>query len=616
MQAAPPISTPALAVTLAACDINILTIQAVQGVADGSQPDHAAKWQAVTLPDNWMKRWPGYSGTAWYRIEWKRQCADGKNERSSSVALALESIVMAGEVYINDSQIWRDKQLTEPLSRSWNMPRYWRLPETLLKNGVNTLWIRVVGVSGQSPGLGPVHLGESQTIQQLYQDLQWQNRTLYLVNIVVAAVMGVVFFCIWLTRRAQSDHGWYALMALFWVLFASNVLATTPWPFPDSVIAAKANAVMSILYVASFCMFTWRFGRQSLPRIEKAMWIGATLLIIMLILVPAANLEGALAISTLISTAVFFTNCLQFAFHAWRTRKAEHVILAGCLLFFFAVVLHDLLLLLRFIEHGRVYTAFSSLGTMLGMSGVLGLRHARNMRRIDRFNQELAAGIDRARTELCATLEREHALALTNNRLQDRLQIAHDLHDGLGGSLVRMMAMVQQTDAPLQNQQVLSMLKLIRDDLRQTIDSGSSAGVKVPATPQEWMAPLRHRFVQLFDELGIDAVWQIPSVWDIPPNALQCLALTRLVEESLANIIKHSRAKRVQLQLVQAASAQLVLRIEDDGVGFDVAAVRQAGVSVGMRSMHARITAVNGTLIVHSEPGLTALTANLRLSPA
>ena len=597
----------------AACTVQVLSVLSTRGDADGSKPVDA-KWQAVTLPDNWVTRWPGYSGTAWYRIDWQRQCADGQNERSSPVALTLESIVMAGEVYINDSLIWRDKQLTEPLSRSWNMPRYWRLPETLLNEGINTAWIRVVGVAGQTPGLGPVRIGEPQSTLQLYEDLQWQNRTLFIVNIVVNVVMGALFFCTWLMRRTQSDHGWYALMTLFWVLFASNVLATSPWPFPDSVIAAKANAVMVILYVASFCMFTWRFGGQSLPRIEKAMWLGAALLILMLVLAPAANLAGALAIGILIPAALFFINCLQFPFHAWRTRQTEHVILAGLLLFFFAVVLHDLLLLLRIIEHGRMYSAVTSIGTTLGMSGILGLRHARNMRRIDRFNHELEAGIGRARADLSATLEREHALALTNNRLQDRLQIAHDLHDGLGGSLVRMMAMVQQADVPLQNQQVLSMLKLIRDDLRQTIDSGSSAGVKVPATPAEWIAPLRHRFMQLFDELEIDATWQLPAEWRTPPNALQCLALTRLVEESLVNVVKHSRARHVQIQLQQPEHDVLVLSIEDNGVGFDVNAVRQAGISVGMRSMHARITAVHGTLEVTSIDGRTTLTATLQLT--
>ncbi|CUJ65281.1 sensor histidine kinase [Achromobacter aegrifaciens] len=592
-----------------ACTAQVLSVQVAKGGDDGRRPE-PAQWQAVELPDDWSARWPGYSGTAWYRIGWTRNCA---GTASGQVALALESIVMAGEVYINDERIWSDPHLTEPLSRSWNVPRYWVIPDALLHPGENTLWIRVVGVAGQTPGLGPVRLGGQWTVLQQYEDLWWRNRTLFTLNLIVSGVLGGLCFFIWLMRREQRAFGWYALMALFWVLFIANVLVTSPWPFPDSLTAARANIMVLVLYVACFCVFTWRFGDQSLPRIEKALWLLAAVLLAAMAVVPQGHLPQVQLSVVLIVSAIFFANCLQFPFHALRTRRPEHAMLAACLLAFFAACAHDLLLMLRLIDGEATYTPFTSVVVTLCMSAVLGLRHARSVRRIERFNQELASGIEQARTELATTLEREHALALTNARLQDRLQIAHDLHDGLGGSLVRMMAVVEQASAPLHSQQFLSMLKLLRDDLRQTIDSGSSAGVTVPATPREWIAPLRHRFMQLFDELDISATWRVPELWRTPPSALQCMALTRLVEESLVNVLKHSRARRVELELRQSESDRLELRIEDDGVGFDVAAVLRAGISVGMRSMHARIARVGGELDVASQPGRTALTATLGL---
>ncbi|MNY70189.1 hypothetical protein D3C86_2082730 [compost metagenome] len=51
-------------------------------------------------------------------------------------------------------------------------------------------------------------------------------------------------------------------------------------------------------------------------------------------------------------------------------------------------------------------------------------------------------------------------------------------------------------------------------------------------------------------------------------------------------------------------------------MGFDVAAVQQAGVSVGMRSMHTRITRASGKLKVTSSPGQTLLIARVELRPA
>jgi len=207
---------------------------------------------------------------------------------------------------------------------------------------------------------------------------------------------------------------------------------------------------------------------------------------------------------------------------------------------------------------------------------------------------------------------REHALALDNTRLQERLQLTHDLHDGLGGSLVRAIALVEQADAQLPKGQTLSILKLLRDDLRQVIDSGSSAGASVPATPRQWLAPLRHRFTQLFDELDLDADWQCPPTWRSTPDALQCLTLTRVLEEALVNVLKHSRARHVRVTLAQPQGADvLLLRVEDDGVGFDVPAVLSAGLSVGMRSMQARLLRAGGWLAIDSRPGYTLLTAQL-----
>ena len=106
---------------------------------------------------------------------------------------------MAGEVYANDDLLWRDASQSEPLSRSWNMPRYWRLPESAMRDGVNTIWVRVAGVAGQHPGWGrctwasprPSNAGTSSV---------WRNRTLFHVNLTISAALGLFFFSLWILR--------------------------------------------------------------------------------------------------------------------------------------------------------------------------------------------------------------------------------------------------------------------------------------------------------------------------------------------------------------------------------------------------------------------------------
>src|SRR5256885_9979559 len=74
--------------------------------------------------------------------------------------------------------------------------------------------------------------------------------------------------------------------------------------------------------------------------------------------------------------------------------------------------------------------------------------------------------------------------------------------------------------APVHSRQFLSVLKLLRDDLRQMIDSGTSVSVTVPDTPQAWIAPLRHRFASLFDALDMQSDWQGPAARPQAPRGL------------------------------------------------------------------------------------------------
>lgn len=602
----------ALANVDGACVTRVLSVQAARTV-DGMRPTQG--WENVALPDDWARRWPGHDGTVWYRIDWERGCA-----QAEPLGLLLDGMSMAGEVFINDDLLWRDVSLTEPLSRNWNMPRWWLLPASSLRAEANTVWVRVVGLAALGPGLGRAHFGPAAAIAQTQATREWRQRTVLLLSAGLSAAVGCLLGVVWSLRRSERAFGWYALMSLAWAVYLFTLLATSPWPFRHTLAMSRVNVAAFVLYVLCFCLFTWRFGGQHLPRLERALrWlaVGGAAAVLLVPQAVAARVFPAVWVGFVL---VFFANCLQFQWHAWRPRPGgrdvEHMLLALCWLVFVVVGVHDLLLVLNHWQAHETWSSVSSLVTTVVMALLLGGRLAGSMRRIERFSHELEDSVAQARAELAQALAREHAQALGHATLQERMRIAHDLHDGLGASLVRGMALLEQAREPLPNARVLSLLKVLRDDLRQVIDYGSSAGAVVPETPVQWAAPLRHRFTRILDEMGVATEWRIAPQWGEGsgrPSALQCLGLTRVVEEALSNAIKHSQARQVRVVCAQPLPNVFAVCVEDDGVGFDVQAVQSAGLSVGMRSMAVRAERMGATFTVESGLSGTAVNVALQL---
>ncbi len=592
------------------CSVQILSIKTARALHNGNKPLLSEYWVKTTLPDNWNFKRSNSEKKVWYRIDWQQLCEDGI---ATPVTVVLQSIQMAGEVYVNDQQIWRDQNVTEPLSRSWNRPRYFQLPRSYLREGINTLWIKAISVPGQPLGLGGFYLGDPNKMQMLYDKLIWNSRTVILINIILAVALAIMLFFVWIVDRRQTAYGWYAISIVFWLIFISNFLATSAWPFSNSYVIARVNTIALLLTTMSFSLFILRFAKQRLFYVECIFWLVIEFLVVLTWFIADINLCIAQVLSLIIGTFIFLFACIQPLCFGLRQRQKEIVFFALGWLLVLGAYIYDLLLLLNLVFNPIALTSYVSIFVTLYIICIIGWRHAHYIKQIASFNDELSISVTRAKRELSVVLEQEYALSMENTRLQDRLQIANDLHDGLGGSLVHLMASVEMAKPFYSSKEVIAMLSLIRNDLRQAIDSSSSQSVKVPETPHEWLAQVRHRYSTLFEELGLEFKWYIERSWKTVPTAIQCLALTRLIEEALTNVIKHSHAHFVEISLKLPKNDVLILTIEDNGLGFDVEAVAQSGMSIGMRSMKMRISRVGGHLEVLSRPGKTTLIATLNL---
>jgi len=86
----------------------------------------------------------------------------------------------------------------------------------------------------------------------------------------------------------------------------------------------------------------------------------------------------------------------------------------------------------------------------------------------------------------------------------------------------------------------------------------------------------------------------------LPPG--QSLDVLRFVQEALTNVLKHSGATQVHVD-VQCAGATLEVEIRDDGRGFDPSS-HPAG--AGLASLASRARRLNAKLVVDAAPGCGA----------
>ncbi|HVX16885.1 MAG TPA: GAF domain-containing sensor histidine kinase [Acidimicrobiales bacterium] len=76
----------------------------------------------------------------------------------------------------------------------------------------------------------------------------------------------------------------------------------------------------------------------------------------------------------------------------------------------------------------------------------------------------------------------------------------------------------------------------------------------------------------------------------------------RIVQEALTNVVRHSSASNVEVQLAPDGP-ELRVRVVDDGAGFDPDQPGVAARHLGLTSMRERAEAVGGTLSIRSAPG-------------
>jgi signal transduction histidine kinase len=232
------------------------------------------------------------------------------------------------------------------------------------------------------------------------------------------------------------------------------------------------------------------------------------------------------------------------------------------------------------------------------------------------------AGIAAHAVRLTADLQRSRE-QLVSAREEERRRLRRDLHDGLGPSLAAQTLKVGSARAlyPHDPRAADALLAELEGDMEASLANVRRLvyNLRPPALDELGLAgAVRETAAQYRsrsdDFGGLDISIDVPE--DLPPlPAAVEVAAYRIVQEALANVVRHAHAQHCRIGLMIAAEGERALlgvTVADDGAGLP--AERRAG--VGLSSMRERAEELGGTCTVDVMPtGGTAVRARLPLPP-
>lgn len=234
----------------------------------------------------------------------------------------------------------------------------------------------------------------------------------------------------------------------------------------------------------------------------------------------------------------------------------------------------------------RLHSPHAGLLYVIGLCAVLGRRMADSFDRLDRSNEILNTRLAEREAELAVLSRQERIEAARLVREQERGRLTRDLHDGISGHLVSIIALSEQSETPPIEQAARDAL----NDLRLVIYSLDIGENELPLA----LANFRERLEPQLHRLGVALDWSMASLPEVsgvtPGNALVVL---RILQEAITNALKHGPARRIAVRGGAAPDGRAAITVDNDGRPF---AADSRG--RGLDNMHRRAVRLHAVMTI------------------
>ena len=187
----------------------------------------------------------------------------------------------------------------------------------------------------------------------------------------------------------------------------------------------------------------------------------------------------------------------------------------------------------------------------------------------------------------------------------ERKEVAADIHDTLTQALTGMGYKALLCQEIMHKD--LNRLDKELDELITLINTGLQESRQIISNLRPYMlddigiiAAFKKLLNNFKSSTGMELVFSSPDKINLDSD--KSIALFRILQESLRNIKKHSRATKVRVSLDVSTKSGLCLYVHDNGKGFRPWQKKKVASGMGLLIMRERVQELNGKFEVHSRP--------------
>ncbi|WP_342737575.1 ATP-binding protein [Bradyrhizobium sp. B117] len=556
----------------------------------------------VTLPHFTASRYsladpPLYTGTFTFR----------SGDAASGWSVYLPRFSNAAEVAVNGVAVLDSRRDANANRPDRNTPQIALIPASLLRDGSNEITVRLF-VWGPLKGfLDTVYVGPDAALRPAYEARTLLFVTLQVVFSAWQSILAVILAIMWLMRRREPVYGVLAVAMVLGVIQAFMPPPVPPFTVSrlPAVLLASAPIESALIVAFGVLFFGWRWPRYGILLFAP----GLIIFVVGLIAGPPLPriLFLVLGIPT-VGLSLFLMAGVTAAAVIRRQDAASFTI--GCAV---TIVLtcwiHDMLSVFEIVTNERIFVSRLSYSAMLVAIGAgLTWRFARALNQVDSFAGQLVTRVREAEERLKASFAREEERARASALANERTRLMRDLHDGLGGQLVSIVALSERGH---EGATITDAARAALKDLRLVIDSMDDIGGDLMLALGSW----RERATAQLRPHDIALDWRVTTPQGLPLHPelrpWHVIQIVRILDEAVTNAVKHAKARHIAVTIETLEGERNdqgpygVISVTDDGCGFALAGNGEAAgasqTARGLRNMRSRAARCGAVLDLSSE---------------